>query len=187
MDFFFHYNKDRFKLSDNAILLLKEHMEVMNIEKNTTFLNQGSINTHVYFVSKGLIRTWFLRDAKEYISHFSFDGDLATFPLDGERYSLVSSTSIEDSVILRISKEKMESLFAESTELALWGYNLMKAQVNYAMSDYLNIFSREKKEMYKVFLTRHPDILQRISLKDIAAYINVTPSSLSRIRAEVKL
>ena len=187
MDFFFHYNKDRFKLSAEAILLLKEHMEVLNIEKNETFLNQGSVNTYVYFVSKGLVRTWFLRDSKEYILYFSFDGELATFPLDGERYSLVSATAIEDSVMLRISKAKMESLFAESTELALWGYNLMKAQVNYAMSDYLNIFSREKKEIYKEILNKHPDILQRISLKDIAAYINVTPSSLSRIRAEVKL
>ena len=187
MDFFFHYNKDRFKLSAEAILLLKEHMEVLNIEKNETFLNQGGVNTYVYFVSKGLVRTWFLRDSKEYILYFSFDGELATFPLDGERYSLVSATAIEDSVMLRISKAKMESLFAESTELALWGYNLMKTQVNYSMCDYLNVFWREKKEIYKEILNKHPDILQRISLKDIAAYINVTPSSLSRIRAEVKL
>ena len=187
MGSFFQYNKDKFKLSNDAILLLKEQMEVLNIEKNETFLTQGSVNTYVYFVSKGLIRTWFLQDSKEYILYFSFDGELATFPLDGERYSLVSATAIEDSVILRISKEKMESLFAESTELALWGYNLMKTQVNHSMCDYLNIFWREKKEIYKILLTRHPDILQRISLKDIAAYINVTPSSLSRIRAEIKL
>jgi CRP-like cAMP-binding protein len=187
MDFFFQCNKDKFKLSEKAILLLKEQMEILNIEKNETFLHQGSINTYVYFVSKGLVRTWFLRDSKEYILCFSFDGELSVLPLDGERYSLLSATTIEDSVILRISKEKMESLFTESIELALWGYNIMKTQVSYSMYDYLNLFWMEKKEIYKELLNRHPDILQRISLKDIAAYINVTQSSLSRIRAEVKL
>lgn len=187
MDCFFQHNIDKYKLSAPAIQLLKEHMEVLHVKKNETFLHQGSVNTYVYFVSKGLVRNWFMRDTKEYIFNFAFDGELTVFPLDGERYSHVSVTAIEDSVILRISKTEMESLFAKSVELALWGYKIMKAMIHYYTHDYLGVFWMEKKEIYKELLNRYPDMLQRISLKDIAAYINVTPSSLSRIRAEVKL
>lgn len=43
-----------------------------------------------------------------------------------------------------------------------------------------------KSEQYKRVLREYPQLLQRIALKDLAAYLFVTPQSLSRIRAEIK-
>ena len=45
---------------------------------------------------------------------------------------------------------------------------------------------RDKSEQYKRMLREYPQLLQRIALKDLAAYLFVTPQSLSRIRAEIK-
>ena len=44
----------------------------------------------------------------------------------------------------------------------------------------------DKSEQYKRVLREYPQLLQRIALKDLAAYLFVTPQSLSRIRAEIK-
>ena len=45
---------------------------------------------------------------------------------------------------------------------------------------------RDKSEQYKRVLREYPQLLQRIALKDLAAYLFLTPQSLSRIRAGVK-
>jgi hypothetical protein len=39
------------------------------------------------------------------------------------------------------------------------------------------------KERYTNFINKYPDLLQRISLGDLANYIGITQVSLSRIRA----
>ena len=45
---------------------------------------------------------------------------------------------------------------------------------------------RGKREQYGRMLREYPQLLQRIALKDLAAYLFLTPQSLSRIRARVK-
>ena len=42
------------------------------------------------------------------------------------------------------------------------------------------------RDRYKRVLREYPQLLQRIALKDLAAYLFLTPQSLSRIRAEIK-
>ena len=38
---------------------------------------------------------------------------------------------------------------------------------------------------YLKFIAHHPDIMQRLPLSDVAAYLGITQQSLSRIRREI--
>lgn len=44
---------------------------------------------------------------------------------------------------------------------------------------------KSPKDRYVALLKRCPDILQNISLKEMASYLNITPTHLSRIRREL--
>ena len=187
MEHFFQYTKNTYGLSDEAISLLEAKMEVVKISKGETFIRQGNRNNDLYFVSMGLVRCWFTDDVKEYSLNFAFEGELALFPLEGHTYSPVTAVAIEDSTLLRISQNELEELFVNYKELAVWGYRTVKSAMCILLNEYLNMFWMNKKKCYMKLVEKHPDILQRISLKDIASYFNITPSSLSRIRAEVKL
>ena len=50
----------------------------------------------------------------------------------------------------------------------------------------VSIVWRDKREQYGLMLRKYPQLMQRIALKDLAAYLFLTPQSLSRIRAGVK-
>lgn len=141
---------------------------------------------YVYFVSEGLVRCWFLRDGRERILNFSFEGELAIMSVNASRISTVSATAIEDTVLVRFRQTNLEQLFSQSADLAFWGYQVLKQLIDIMDYGYLNLFWMEKKEQYALLLHNHPDILQRIPLKDVASYLNITQSSLSRIRAGVK-
>lgn len=49
-------------------------------------------------------------------------------------------------------------------------------------SDYYGL---DKKEQYKRLMKQYPELLQRVSLGEIASYLDITPQSLSRIRREI--
>jgi len=187
MEYFFQYNKSIFGLSDMAIRLLEANMEVVKVAKGQIFLHQGDVNHHLYFVSTGLVRCWFAKEAKEYTLNFALEGELAIFPLDGHKHSPLTAVAIEESILLCISQNRLDELFLESNELAIWGYKIIKTMMSIQLNDYLNFFWMSKKDAYMKLLEKHPSIFLRIPQKDIASFLNITASSLSRIRAEVKL
>ena len=50
---------------------------------------------------------------------------------------------------------------------------------------YLDGYRMTPKERYIDFIRAYPDVLQIISLKELASYLHITPVYLSRIRKEV--
>lgn len=52
-------------------------------------------------------------------------------------------------------------------------------------TQYLDTYRMTTRERYKRLLLRCPEIVQSISLKDIASYLKVTPTTISNIRREI--
>ena len=72
--------------------------------------------------------------------------------------------------------------FSNSVVFANFCRQLLETQMREIEVYWTEYYWMDKKEQYKLMLKRQPEIFQRISLKDIASYLNVTPQSLSRIR-----
>ena len=80
----------------------------------------------------------------------------------------------------------IDRLFAADAELADWGRRMAEEQLRRHEEYFADFAWRDKSEQYKRVLREYPQLLQRIALKDLAAYLFLTPQSLSRIRAEIK-
>ncbi len=50
---------------------------------------------------------------------------------------------------------------------------------------FLDLYRKSPKERYMELLSKCPEILQQMSLKDLASYLRITPTYLSRIRKEI--
>lgn len=181
----FEYIAKQYSLSKKAISILESSCMEVYIRSGQTFLDYNQLNRHVYIVASGLTKTYFLRDGRERVLNFAFEGEVAVFPSDRHETSSIAAIAIEDSILLKADKRKLEELFRINGELAYWGYEMMKQIVQYSIDDYMDYLWMDKQDIYKKLLNEHPDILQRIPLKDIASYLNITPSSLSRIRANI--
>ena len=61
---------------------------------------------------------------------------------------------------------------------------------DYFLGEYENYFINDSwsdaREQYETLLRTRPDLFQRVPLKHIASFLQITPQSLSRIRASVK-
>lgn len=62
-----------------------------------------------------------------------------------------------------------------------WAISLFRQ----AYTQYLEIHVKSPKERYQAILDRCPGLLNNITLKDMASYLRITPTHLSRIRKEI--
>jgi steroid 5-alpha reductase family enzyme len=85
-----------------------------------------------------------------------------------------------------LPREEIDRLFAADAELADWGRRMAEEQLRRHEDYFADYAWRGKREQYGRMLREYPQLLQRIALKDLAAYLFLTPQSLSRIRAGVK-
>ena len=69
----------------------------------------------------------------------------------------------------------------------LWGELLYRWQpFYYGMMDKLRAgYTMTAKERYLWFLNKYPDVVDKVSLAEVANFLGIAPQSLSRIRAEL--
>jgi CRP-like cAMP-binding protein len=171
--------------ADEAIIL--SAFEPVTIKKKSELLVVGQVCRHLYFITKGCIRSFYI-DAKgvEHIYQIRMDNswisDLESyFSLKPSKYNI---ETLEDSHLLCISFERMEQLLVEVPRLERYFRILFqKAYVN-ALNRLNATMWETAMDRYNDMLKEHPEVFRRVPLVYIASYLGITPESLSRIRRQ---
>ncbi|TYP74418.1 Crp/Fnr family transcriptional regulator [Aquimarina intermedia] len=158
------------------------------IKKKDFLLRQGEIARHDYFITKGCLKVYNI-DTKgsEHISMFAvkdwWSGDMASFITQQPANYFIQA--LEESEVLQISKENFDLLFERIPKFERF-YRILyqRSLVTYIQRSDQNIsFSAEDR--YLNFIKKYPSLLNRISQKNIAAYLGVTPEFLSLLRKKM--
>ncbi|WP_295940830.1 Crp/Fnr family transcriptional regulator [uncultured Alistipes sp.] len=175
-------------LSDKSIDLLIAEARETRHDPRELIVEEGQRCPDVFFVAEGLVRTYVMREDKCVILSFSFEGDPATSTLGALPGGVSRSTveTIEPTTLVRIPRERIDALFSDNAELADWGRRMAEEQLRRHEEYFADFSWMDKSRQYERMLREHPQLLQRVALKDLAAYLFLTPQSLSRIRAEIK-
>lgn len=179
---------ERYALSDEGTGLLMHSATLTRHARKEVIIEEGQRDADVCFVAEGSVRTYVMREDKCVIFSFSFEGDPATSTLGTQPGGLSRQTieTMEPATLVRIPRARMDELFAGNAELADWGRRMAEEQLRRHEDYFADYAWRGKREQYGLMLREYPQLLQRIALKDLAAYLFLTPQSLSRIRAGVK-
>lgn len=175
-------------LSSSAKLLLIENVEEVTFPKNTIVIRADKIEKNIFFIKKGIARTFFEVDGTEVTFSFGKEGDtIASLKsyIDNQK-GYESIELLEDCVLYKLTTENLKKQFQENNEIANWGrkfaeYELLKAEER--------LISRQfgtATERYDELLKNNPSIIQRVQLGHIASYLGITQVSLSRIRNNSK-
>lgn len=158
------------------------------IKKKDFLLRQGEIAKYDYFITKGCLKVYNI-DTKgsEHISMFAikdwWSGDMASFITQQPANYFIQA--LEESEVLQISKENFDLLFERIPKLERF-YRILyqRSLVTYIQRSDQNIsFSAEDR--YLKFIKEYPSLINRISQKNIAAYLGVTPEFLSLLRKKM--
>ena len=116
-------------------------------------------------------------------SHWLFVGD---FPncMDYQ-FSCVSIVAQTTSKVFLIDGKESKNLFETNKLMKDKTSEIYKHLFLQIYSQHLDSYRLTMKERYTQLLRRCPQIVQQINLKDIASFLRVTPTTISKIRKEI--
>lgn len=175
------------KLSPQSRSVLLSHMTKLSLPKGHVLVPIGGICRSVYYMEKGLTRTFYIKDGKEVTERFcaentfscSMTGYVTNTP-DGRQIEL-----LEPSIVWTMTYEKLEQLYDEHHEIERLGRYIITNDL-ITMHQRLNDLQfRNAEERYNLLLQSNPSLVQRVPLGLISSYLGITQETLSRIRAKV--
>jgi CRP-like cAMP-binding protein len=174
------------KTSDEDIALLVDSAIPKRLKKGEAILKEGEVCRSFYLVEKGYLRTWYNKNGVPINLHFTFEGEFIS--------NLKSFKSKHPSdVIIEAGEPATVWVFdlnAMSAELkghpAISTFvRRLAVRVLLASEEHSGLFKMyTPTERYHYLEKNKPELLQRISLTQLASYIGVTRETLSRIRAK---
>ncbi len=159
--------------------------EKENIPKNTLLIKEGQVSKKLYFVEKGMGRSYYLKDDGKDVTQWFFGVGKFMTSVDSffqQSPSLYYLETLEDSVIYSISKENIDILFSKYQKMEQFG-RLVSIEMLTKVVNKLNAIQfQTARERYDYMLAEFPDISYRVPLGHIASYLGMTQETLSRIR-----
>lgn len=173
-----------FSISSEEEKIIFDALRFRLYEKGYIITDTTEIFKNHFFIVKGVARTYYIENGKEYNYSFSFDDEFIMIPYtESQRGLNVFVQFLEDTEICFTStsnRQKLPSLanekFHHFVETALIN------QIKY-MESMMIMLRMEAKDRYKWVMKKHPRILESVSLTQLASFLNITKETLYRIRS----
>lgn len=159
----------------------------------------------VSYVKKEIIKE---SDKKERYGYFLIEGAVGSFVWNNDNYicldlliendffgdelslfsdkpSSIEIIALENSTVLRINKSNIVKLRQTPMGSMLFSIGDQKAFIEKEKKQ-IELMTQTAEERYLSLLKDKPELIQRISQKDIASYLGISTQSLSRIRRKIK-
>ncbi|WP_341908423.1 Crp/Fnr family transcriptional regulator [Fluviicola taffensis] len=158
------------------------------IEKKLFLLKEGDVCKFEGFVLKGLFRVYHI-DSKgfEQILYFAIENwwitDIDSFT--NEKPSQLFIEAIEDSEVLLISKKDKEFAYMHIPQIEKL-FRVMTQKTHVALQRrMIDNLSKTADQRYIEFIEKYPQLFQRLTNIQIAAYLGISHEFLSKIRKKI--
>ena len=189
------YNEDIHKylnslnpISKKNVELLLGQSEIIHVKANTAIVDFGDKPESVFMLTKGVVRSFILLESGKEVTKTLFT------PIDlfSSFTSLLNQTSSKFCYQALTDCEILVINFLKFREISNKNMDLLKLYVGYLEKvfsineeKHLEILSKGAKERYLGLRERIPNIDNLVPQYQIAAYLNITPVQLSRIRSQL--
>ena len=188
MSTIFHSVYQHFLLSEDDLQTIAESHQKIEISKGSFLLKKDEIADEYYLLEKGIVRAFVQDyDHNEITTEFFVENEIVIVPssLFQRIPSQETLQTITDCIVWKIDFDQFQHLFHFIPGFSEWGRLWFTFQLFTLKQKSLDMVTETAKNRYLKLLKEKPDIIQNAPLKQIASYLGITDSSLSRIRKEI--
>ena len=184
---FEHFEKF-IRLTESLKIELTKRLKPIEFKKGKIVLNANRISMESYFITKGILRTYFLKDGKEISEYFSGANEWVNSPKSfmQRKKDIYYIDAIENTEAYFINVEDLVYLFENFPKMERYARLSMGNVFGHLMERIVSMRFTSARERYYHFQKTYSDIYHRIPLGMVASYLGITQETLSRIRAEKK-
>ena len=157
----------------------------IRVPRKTSILVQGRPCRYFYFVESGSLRAFHSNaKGKEATIMFAIQDwwitDMATFV--ERKPALISLESLEECLLFSVDLTTLEQLLQKLPKLERYFRILFQRAYVREQMRALDTISYTVEERYHRFLQKYPQIVEKVSQKQLASYLGVTPEFLSTVK-----
>ena len=157
----------------------------MKFAKGEMILKEGDICKNIYVIDHGLIRQYYHKKGKEVTEHLGEDHTIfmCIESLFKEEPTRLQVEALEQTVVYAMPKQKLEQIALHNVNIQMMYRKILEESliISQIHADLMRFESAQ--ERYKKLCKQNPQVAMRAPLVYIANYLQMTPETLSRVRA----
>lgn len=159
---------------------------VRNFKKGTILLHEGSISRECYFILKGCIISYFLKDGEEKTIDFYTEEQSVVPTTYGTSKPSDSYLECLENVVVCIGNQELETeTFQKYPQLESLSRIIGEKVIAQQLQSFIQFKTSTPLERYLYLIKTRPDLTQRVPQHQIASYLGIKAESLSRIRKRI--
>jgi len=161
------------------------YFEYKTIPKNTLLLKTGDVCQNYMFIHKGIMRSFIVNsEHSEITTNFYTKNQVAIEQASffNRSVSRENIHTLTDCAVWLVDFEKMNQHFNNYPEHREFGRRLLVRMMDELKERMLLLQTETAENRYLLLIKQNPEIVKHVPLKQIASYLGVTDTSLSRIR-----
>lgn len=153
--------------------------------KGEMILQEGDICENIYYIDKGLVRQFYFKNDKELTEHIGADGEIfmCIESLIKEQPTKLQVQAIETTMVYMLPKRRLEQVALHNVNIQILYRKILEESliISQIHADLLRFETAQNR--YLRLCKMKPQVVLRAPLVYIASYLQMTPETLSRVRA----
>jgi CRP-like cAMP-binding protein len=166
-----------------APCIIKRHFD-----KKSIITTAGEVENYINFIDSGLVRKYYKKANDEVNTQISNEGHIihAQESFHSRTPSEFSIETIEPTELSSITYECLEKMYSSSEKMQRLGRLVITATMVLKDKWLSQLVKLSPRERFISFVTKHPELMQRVPQKYLASYLNIKPETFSRFKHLVK-
>lgn len=178
-----------FPFDETHRAMILDAVSIKEAAAGAILLREGETASQLFFVIKGCLRTYFIKDTGvEITSQFFIENQMVT-SFESAMTGIPSRQyieAIEDTIVASIPVKRLKKIIKDHEQVRNYftGYIMMRLALY--MNQFASFILDNPEKRYQKFAQENPPLISRIPQQYIASYLGITPVSLSRIKNRLR-
>lgn len=176
-------------MTHDELDILEDVLVPMKFHKGQTILSEGEVCKSIYYIEKGLVRQYYFKKDKEVTEHLAVEGNIIMCieSLFKEEPTKLQVEALEPVLIYALPKARLEEVALHNVNIQILYRKILEESLilSQVHADLMRFETAQYR--YEKMCKLAPQVTLRAPLVYIASYLQMTPETLSRIRANIAL
>lgn len=161
----------------------------MKFAKGEMILKEGEVCENIYYIEHGLVRQFYFKNGKQITEHLGEDRTIfmCIESLFREEATMLQVEAIEPTTVYALPKLRLEQVALHNVNIQILYRKILEESLIISQVHADLVRFETAQDRYKKMCKLSPQVILRAPLVYIASYLQMTPETLSRVRAATLL
>lgn len=161
----------------------------MKFAKGEMILKEGEVCENIYYIEHGLVRQFYFKNGKQITEHLGEDRTvfMCIESLFREEATKLQVEAIEPTTVYALPKLRLEQVALHNVNIQILYRKILEESLIISQVHADLVRFETAQDRYRKMCKLSPQVILRAPLVYIASYLQMTPETLSRVRAATLL